>query len=801
MKSLIARGWPAFLLLFLGAGAFCAASLRRLTVDAGTNILLNDDDPDLHYYNLTRAEWEYDEYTIVCVRSDEWFSKEGIALLNDFTAALGRIPDVEKVVAINTLPLVRNRPLNLFKLEFPDLRSGARIDRAKDELLGLARTRRPADHAGFAQGPVPLGGHTQALGNLISEDGRNLSVLVYLLVSDDLRRLEPEWNRLHGEPATAETKRKIDAIRPGYERAIKELRERRTALIRAIREVCRAWQPRFRDPVRLSGLPVVNVNLVEHVESDLRTFGIAAVAVFFLGFAAVFRKVRWTALPIVACVLPVVLVLGTMALLGKRITVITSNMPVLLFVLMLPYTVYFVERYRERRAADPAEDARLTVARSAGDIWTPCFYSATTTMAGTASLMTSGISPVRTFGLMMTVGMAVGLGSVFLFLPSAVHPLRPLAARPPRTRGPLHRLAGVALGAPRTVVAVSLAILAVAIWGATKLDVETKFIDYFRKDSEVYRGLEYIDTRMGGTTPMEIMLRSDRPGFFKTKQGLAAIRAAEAFFRGVPETGNTRSLATLVDEFHKAAPKASEEMLLSLLLQSKSGRGLAREYCNADFTTTRVLVRMRETAPTLNRKRILAGLRAHLDSRPELAGLTEKRPTGVFVLYSNMLQSLVKSQKDTFLIVLVSIYLMLVVLFRNPFLALLVLLPQVLPVLVVLGTMGFARIPLDMVTTMIASVAMGVGIDPAIQYTVRFRRELAGAPSREEAIRRAHATIGRAIAIGGGIVFCGFGVLVLSRFVPTVYFGLFTGLAVLMGIVASLTTLPAMFALLGYPRR
>lgn len=813
--KLIARAWPVPVALFLAAGAVCGWAIRRMEIDTGTNMLLNENDPDLHYYNRTRADWEYDEYTIVCVRRDDWFTPEGIRLLNELTDELARVPHVDKILAIHKAPLLRVRPPTaLFgrtvptpaRLDDPKLLEGkygsleTMLERARAEFLG---GEPPPGMPG-----VPLGGHTQFLGNLISPDGRNLSILVYLKVSDDVRRLEPEWNRLHGEPDTPATRAKIAALKPDYERSIKALRDNRLVHVRAIREVCARWNSRFPEPVRLSGITIVNVNLGEHVEADMRTFGIAAAAMFVLGFAAVFRKIRWTVLPILACVLPVVLVVGSMALLGKRITVITSNMPVLLFVLMLPYTVYFIERWRELRAADPSLDAAASAAGAGRDIWVPCLYSAATTMAGTASLLTSGIHPVRTFGLMMTVGMALGLGTVFLFLPSAVRPLRVLPATAPTAKGPLHRLAGAALGAPVLVLLVSLAVLGVSIWGTTKLTVETKFIDYFRQKSEVYQGLEYIDVRMGGTTPMEVMLRSDKPGYFKTPEGFAAMRAVQAYFDTVPETGNVRSLATLVDEARKsprAFPKEfggkewSDADALDLILTA--AKPLVRDYCTPDFTTARILVRMKETAPTLNRKKILDGLRRHLDTHPDLAGLAEKRPTGVFVLYSNMLQSLIRSQKDTFFIVLAAIFAMLIALFRNPILAALVLLPQMLPVFVVLGTMGFLGIALDMVTTMIASMAMGVGIDPAIQYAVRFRRELAGAATREEAVLRAHDTIGRAIAVGGGIVTMGFSVLVLSKFVPTVYFGVFTGLAVLIGIVASLTTLPAMFVLLRYPRK
>jgi predicted RND superfamily exporter protein len=460
--------------------------------------------------------------------------------------------------------------------------------------------------------------------------------------------------------------------------------------------------------------------------------------------------------------------------------------------------VYFVERYRERRSLFPAEPQLDATAESAREIWTPCLYSCTTTMAGFASLLTSGVNPVRTFGIMMTIGMGVGLACVFLFLPSLSKPLRPLevkgadAASVPR--GIVKGMTTLVLRAPGPVLLAGAALLGAAIWGTTRLKVETKFIDYFWPRSEVYQGLQYIDTRMGGTTPLEVMLTSKEPGFFRTEAGLEAVAAAAGYFGPVTEAKNVRSLKTLMDEARKAFKKITVEQAAKLAPEQ------VREFANADFTVSRVLIRFQETAPTLHRRNILRGLEDHLERHVRPLGI-QARPTGVFLLYSNMLESLLKSQRDTFLMVLGAIYVMLVVLFRSAVLAGVVLLPQVLPVFVCLGTMGLTGIPLDLVTVMIASIAMGVGIDAAIQYTVRFRIELeAAGGDLRAAVPRTHATIGRAIWIATSIVVVGFVVLAFSRFVPSVYFGVFTGLAMLMSQFAALTLLPALFLVLRLPR-
>lgn len=790
-QTVLRRGQIPILLAFLAAGGGAGWLLRNFSVEAGTDVLLDQADDNLAYYNQSRADWGTDEYLIVCLRRNAgWITPESLALLREIVRKVAAAPHVKRTLSIFDVPLLRNAPAMILPVPVRLL--------DKDGALNLK--------VNLENARAELLQHTQAKNNLIAgEQGQDLSILVYLDVPPEIGTLEPERNRLLGSPRNAETRKRLAEIEGPYQSAIQETNRRRKALVDAVRGLAVEYRPRLDETVRLSGLPIINVVLREHIKSDIATFGIVALSVFTLTFLAIYRKARWVAFPIVSCVLPVVLMLGLMVLLNYKVTVITSNMPVLLFVLTLPYTVYFIERYLERRSADPDEDPAVTSTLAPLEIWSPCLFSVLATMAGTAAHIPSGILPVRVFGIMMTIGMALSLGVVMLFLPSTVVSLPAVAGRAagpaPEPKGPLKLLLALVLRAPLAVVLFSLAVFAVSIWGITKIRVETKFIDYFRQKSEIYQGLDYIDKRVGGTTPFEVILSSPAPGFFKTAEGLSAIQAVGAFFETVPETGNVRSLRTLVDEGRKAVGKSTPDSKV-VDLAGLWAKDLVREFCNPDFTRTRILVRMKETDPNLNRKAILARLAAHLAGLKDgaLKGV-EARPTGVFLLYANMLDTYWPNTKKTFFLATGAIWLMLTILFRSPLMALLVILPEILPVFLVLGVMGFTGIALDMVTVIIASVALGIGIDAAIQYAVRFRSELAKADGNLElAIRRSHATIGRAILIATSIVFAGFAMLCFSQFVPTVYFGLFTGLAILMGLFASLTTLPASFLLLRYPR-
>ena len=421
----------------------------------------------------------------------------------------------------------------------------------------------------------------------------------------------------------------------------------------------------------------------------------------------------------------------------------------------------------------------------------PCFFSCLTTMAGFFALTTSGIVPVRSFGKLMTFGMGGGLIIVFLFLPVLLRLFRPLvvdaaSGSTPRSSGLVRVFESVSLAAPRGVLAVSALLFVVSILGALRLSSENKFTHYFRPSSEVFQGLEFIDQNLGGTTPLDIVLTSKQAGFFKRPEGFAALQSVNDFFDKASETGNVQSLLSVREEARKSFPDMKEGQNLSVV--GMAAPQFVDQFMSKDGTVARMMIRMKETAPDLHRNRVLGALRAHLDEQAVLKDL-HIEVTGIFVLYANMLNSLIESQRDTFLMVVLAIFVMLVILFRNPILAFVVLVPQVLPATVMLGIMGWAGIPLDMVTVMIASIAMGVGVDAAIQYTMRYRQELAIDGDRRAALRRAHATIGRAIWIATSVIVAGFCVLMLSQFFPSVWFGLFTGIAMLMSQFAALTTL------------
>jgi hypothetical protein len=446
-------------------------------------------------------------------------------------------------------------------------------------------------------------------------------------------------------------------------------------------------------------------------------------------------------------------------------------------------------------------------------------------MVAFAALLFSGIRPVIDFGWMMAIGIVVAFLLVFTLLPAT---LMFLAPGDPHQRSDLtDRITGFfakqirARGTGILTFMAALALLSVA--GMAFLTVENRFIDYFKETTEIYHGMEIIDRQLGGTTPLDVIIDAT-PEFFERQEemwddpllaefgmddaesggiastsywfntrGLPDVAEVHEYLDSLDETGKVLSLDTAIEILGQIdAELVSDNFELSVLykkLPDAIRDILIRPYMSTDGNQVRFAIRVFESDPSLHREALMQNIRGRLtgalgyeDSQVHLSGM--------LVLYNNMLQSLFRSQILTIGVVFTAILLMFVVLFRNVPLAGIAIVPNVFAALLVLGVMGWLGIPLDLMTITVAAITIGIGVDDTIHYVHRFTREFAKDQDYWAAVNRSHASIGRAMYYTSVTVTLGFSILVLSNFVPTIYFGLLTGFAMLIALLANLTLLP-----------
>lgn len=808
-------------ILALACVAGAAALVPRLPelfqVDSSTDSLVLESDPDAVRYDRTALLFTSDEFVLVGLTRDDLFTPAGVAAVSSLHQQLASIEGVQSVQSIVSVPLLRSYREQVTPFQTIMQERSQQGLRLTSPLVDLDKAQQE------------LTGHELAAGNLVSEDGRTAGVLVTLrtlpasveAMETKLRLLdrkataEEELRASEGaarEAAAAElaaVEAELARFWPTWVATEDARKQERTRIVRAVRDVVATARAAGLDS-RASGVPAIVVEMVEAIEGDLRVFLGLSAAFLCVFLSVVFRRPRWVLLPLLVTSATAVATVAFMNLRGTRMTVITSNVPSLLLVIGLAHSIHMIVRYREYLVRFPDLDPADRVLRAARSLFWPCLFTATTTCAGFLSLYFAGSRPIIDFGVAMSAGVLLALALSFVILPGA------LIVLPQGDQGRLERSARALVGLARAslrhgklVVGAAVALTALSVWGISKIAVEARFIDYFSPSSPIHRGLEFIDQRLGGTSGLEVILTSEEPGAFAimNPEGPARLDAAAdvvAWLEARREVGAVMSYVGYIDELRKLFPEAQRAQAASLALQALDAETLlpyvvTREVSVggrtiAPFSALRIVARARETDPALDRAALLADLRAFLAERFPADGAVQAEVSGMFVLYNNMLQSLVGSQVVSSLVALGAIWLMLTLLFRNPFAALLALVPNLLPITAVMGAMGWVGIPLDMATVMIASVSLGIGVDCAIHYLFRYREEVGRDGDVAAAIARSHGSIGTSIFWTALTTVVGFSVLVFSAILPNAYFGAFTAFAMVAALFAMLTLLPVLIA-------
>jgi predicted RND superfamily exporter protein len=500
------------------------------------------------------------------------------------------------------------------------------------------------------------------------------------------------------------------------------------------------------------------------------------------------------------------------------VTVISSNFISLMLILTMSMNIHLSVRYRQLchdMSSQPQIEIVSTTTKKM--VW-PCLYAALTTILAFSSLVFSGIRPVIDFGWMMSIGLCVTFLSSFLLFPAVLMLLKKSSSsitykrQSPITSG----IASIAESHGGKVIIVSIVLAFVSVIGISRLKVENSFIDYFSEDTEIYKGMKLIDDKLGGTMPLDVVLhfgeeqgdraavdsfievddwagKSDPRDYWLTPYKVEKIKAVHDYLAGLPEIGKVLSLASIIrvaEQLYEGRPFDAIELgVLSKKIPDRIRSEMIDPYVSVEHNEARISVRILDSLKDLRRKELLEKIRGDLSTK---FGLAENEATiaGMLVIYNNMLQSLFRSQILTLGIVLLGIAIMLLILFRSIALSILGIIPNLLAVSIVLGIMGLMDISLDMMTITIAAITMGIAIDNSIHYIYRFREELVTNDDYTEILHLCHGTVGRAILNTSITIIFGFSILVLSNFLPTIYFGVFTGLAMFIALLSVMALLP-----------
>ena len=778
-------------------------------LDASADSLILENDESLRYYRSIRARYGADDSLIVTYTpTGDMLSPGVLADLERLGNELAAMERVESVISLLNAPLISSPPVTLTELS-----KEIRTLKSPQTDIGMARNE-------FASSPLYRN-------LIISPDGQTTALQVNFKRDETYYRLRDERDLLREKQLSSELSaeeitelerfdREFDANRASS----LEQQDRDIASVRSIMD-------RYRDnaTLYLGGVPMIVADSIAFIRHDLALFGAGVLCLLIVILAIAFHRPRWILLPLMTCIATTLVMVGFLGLVDWPVTVVSSNFISLLLIITLSLSIHLIVRFRELHGKDEAADMFSLVQQTVRSKAMPCFYTSITTMVGFGSLLFSDIRPVIDFGWMMAIGTGVAFILAFTLFPAVLMLLQPGKYSNIRNLTTLITsfLARLIKRHSVTVPLVFVAITLMGIAGISMLTVENRFIDYFKESTEIYRGMELIDRKLGGTTPLDVII--DAPAEFYQREAaggdelfmdefeletsgsagftatsywyntyqLEQVARIHDYLETLPETGKVLSISTAMQMLATLNQgKLVDDFFLSVLytrLPDELRSSLFSPYLSEDGNQLRYSIRVFESDPSLKREALLQKIQQHLTDE---MGLEKEQVhvSGMLVLYNNMLQSLFSSQIQTLGAVFLAIMLMFFVSFRSLKLAGIAIIPNLVAAILVLGLMGWLNIPLDIMTITIAAIVIGIAVDNAIHYVHRFKYEFSKDSDYWSSVERSHDSIGRAMYYTTITVTLGFVILALSSFRPTIYFGLLTGFSMLVALIANLTLLP-----------
>ena len=784
------------LLIFIGAGA------SNFDLDASSETLLLENDPDLKLYRDSAKTYGSTDFLVVTVTPDEpIFKKSSIETFKKLIFELSNVDGIESVLSLLDAPLIEaNKNLSLSEVADqvstldsidPDIEKAKRVFNTNEVYKNL----------------------------LISEDLKTTAIQLTLKRNITYENLINERYSIKDQ-LNPEINSRLEIVNEEIQKERELMSTKEEKLVEEIRDILKNYS--YFGELFLGGAAMITVDTINFISQDLITFGLAVFLIFILVLGVIFKQFRWVAIPLSAALFSSIISIGVIGWLEWKVTVVSANFVSIVMIISLSLAVHLIVRYQELNHKLDL-DQKALVNETLRQMFLPCLYTALTTVAAFASLVISDIKPLIDFGFMMVISIVsififtfIYFGSLNALLPKTNVSLKPVS------ESLTNKIFSWVEKRINTILFLTFFVILLSVVGFNKLTVENKFIDYFKSSSEIYKGLSLIDKKLGGTATLDVIIDApsmdqepdfafedefdegfgdsladeiQEQGYWFTSENLIFLESIHDYLEGRNEIGKVLSVSSGVKiaEIANNNNRLSdvELALLRSLLPEEIESQLLSSYISSDDNQVRLTARVIESLEGLNRKTFIESIDADLQNVFGL-DVNQYSLTGVSVIYSNLLQSLFGSLFGSMSIVFVSIFLMFLILFKSLNLALLGMVPNFLSAGAVIGTIGLLGIPLDVMTVTVAAVSVGMGVDNTIHYIFRFKKEYLASNNYLTASKNTHTTVGKALLYTSLTIIFGFLSLTISNFNPTVYFGLFTALAMIMAVISSLVLLPAL---------
>ena len=778
---------------------------KNFNLDASSDALLLEGDKDLKYLREINDRYGAKEFLFLTYTPANDFSdEETIINIQLLKSKIEKLTWVDEVITIIDVPLLKSsdEPLmerlrNYKTLAHPEI----------DKKRGFTE---------IVESPIYKN-------YVISEDGKTSGIVIYLKkdekLNDFIRVKQEYFDEFKKRKPNQNEKEKYKIFLKDYEEYKNLYNKRNHQNISEIRSLIGKYGDNAN--IHLGGIPMIADDMMSFIKNDILVFG-AAVFIFILfTLWMIFKNIKWVIMPLIGCTVSVILMVGFLGFVGWKVTVISSNFIALMLILNMAMNIHLTVRFLQLKKDLTSISKDDVIVETSKRMFLPILYTVLTTICAFLSLIFSGIKPIIDFGWMMTIGLLISMTVTFFLLPCLLNILTSedeINLKDTTKSMITSYLSSFTKNNTVIIFIITILILVFSVRGIIKLEVENSFINYFDKNTEIYKGMKKIDDELGGTTPLDVVIKfpvkkstkdedddefaeweeedkkneNDKATYWFTRNKIDKILKVHDYLEAQPEIGKVLSFGSII----RVAEDLNGKQLQSLeiaVLYSKIPDEIKREiispYISVENDEARLSVRIKDSLESLKRNELIKRLNSEIETELNL-NKEEFRLTGVLILFNNLLQSLFKSQILTLGIVMMGISFMFFVLFRNITISAIGVVPNFLAAFSILGIIGLLEIPLDMMTITIAAITIGIAVDNSIHYIYRFREEFKKLKNYNETLEKCHSTVGIAILNTSLTIIFGFSILILSKFIPTIYFGIFTGIAMLLALISVLTLLP-----------
>ena len=776
---------------------------KNFNLDASSDALLLEGDKDLKYLREINERYGSKEFLVLTYSPVSSFTeKETILNLQLLKSKIEKLTWVDSVITVIDVPLLKSTDENL-------------MDRIKNyKTLAYPEIDRKRGFEEIINSPIYKN-------YVISEDGKTSGIVVYLKKDERLNEYvkikDKYYNQSIDQGLSRDQKKSYKIFLKEYEEYKNLYNLRNHQNITEIRDVINKYGENAK--IHLGGIPMIADDMMSFIKSDIIVFGIGVFVFIILTLWFIFKNIKWVIMPLAGCATSVIIMIGLLGLIGWKVTVISSNFIALMLILNMAMNIHLTVRFLQLKKEYPEINKGDAVLESSKKMMLPILYTVLTTICAFLSLILSGIKPIIDFGWMMTLGLIVSFLVTFLLLPSLLNIFsseNEIKIKDTEKSFITSTLGSIAKKSNVLLFGSTFIIIIFSIVGISKLKVENSFINYFDKETEIYKGMKKIDEDLGGTTPLNIILKfpvkdnknenddefseweedndnnEEKSKYWFTRDKMDKILKVHDYLDSLPEIGKVLSFGSILrvaEDLNKKKLQSLEIAVLYSKIPNEIKKEIVSPYISVEKDEARISVRIKDSLENLRRNELIEKINNELNTELGLEK-NEYKLSGVLILFNNLLQSLFKSQILTLGIVMVGIFGMFFILFRNLTLSFIGVVPNFIAAFFILGIIGLMNIPLDMMTITIAAITIGIAVDNSIHYIYRFKEEFSKIRNYDRTLDKCHSTVGIAILNTSITIVFGFSILVLSNFIPTIYFGIFTGIAMLLAMVSVLTLLP-----------